>query len=322
MQTAIFFYTLAIMTLCVLTAAGALSAYFVSRKNTFLCSVTMFLCYFLELAFIFLSEYVGQNVAFAIDQYYAIDYPGVKILLSAGALESLWLIACDALAVRDRKLLAAPAAAYVFACLVIVAALPHDALRQYLFYTARQVFLLWVIGFSIYRFRTVKSTAEKSRMERHRWLFALTVALWACIVAEDAFIILVIDPAGDLASTLWPLYLSERNFSENLLVIVWAAYSLRSSADMLRLRAAEPPDAEVPDFDRYMDELLPVFCERNGLTAREREILAHVLRGEDNQQIAGEMMLALGTVKTHVHNILKKTGNATRQELMQDFWRE
>ena len=33
------------------------------------------------------------------------------------------------------------------------------------------------------------------------------------------------------------------------------------------------------------------------------------------------MHLALSTVKVHVHNILKKTGDASRQELIQGFWK-
>lgn len=47
-----------------------------------------------------------------------------------------------------------------------------------------------------------------------------------------------------------------------------------------------------------------------------------ILIGKDNQNIASDMQLALGTVKAHVHNILKKTGQATRQELVQDFWQD
>jgi ATP/maltotriose-dependent transcriptional regulator MalT len=70
-----------------------------------------------------------------------------------------------------------------------------------------------------------------------------------------------------------------------------------------------------------MADALPAFCERHGLTAREREVLTLVLEGHDNQNIASEMHLALGTVKSHTHNIFKKTGTKTRQELLQQFWR-
>jgi DNA-binding NarL/FixJ family response regulator len=42
------------------------------------------------------------------------------------------------------------------------------------------------------------------------------------------------------------------------------------------------------------------------LTAREREVLCHIERGHSNQEIADSLTIEVGTVKNHVHNILKK----------------
>lgn len=42
------------------------------------------------------------------------------------------------------------------------------------------------------------------------------------------------------------------------------------------------------------------------LTARERDILALLAKGYDNQTIADELFISLKTVKTHVSNILSK----------------
>ena len=49
--------------------------------------------------------------------------------------------------------------------------------------------------------------------------------------------------------------------------------------------------------------------------------MKEVLQGKDNQNIASSLQLAQGTVEAHVHNILKKTGTTTRQELTQLFWK-
>lgn len=42
------------------------------------------------------------------------------------------------------------------------------------------------------------------------------------------------------------------------------------------------------------------------LSARETEVLTYMAQGATNRQIAEELTLTEGTVKLHVHNILKK----------------
>lgn len=162
---------------------------------------------------------------------------------------------------------------------------------------------------------------EKARLCRQEPLFLVTTALCLCVLIEDIGMILVLDASFFANAGLLPLYISERNFSENILLLALSFFTLRAAADTLRLRSKEPPSADAPDTQEYMDELLPAFCERYHLTARERVILEEVLQGKDNQNIASSLQLALGTVKAHVHNILKKTDTTTRQELTQLFWK-
>lgn len=158
-------------------------------------------------------------------------------------------------------------------------------------------------------------------MRRQEPLFLITLVLCLCILIEDIVMILVFDSSFFANADMLPLYISERNFSENILLLTLSFFTLRVAADTLRLRFKEPPSADAPDTQEYVDELLPAFCERYHLTARERVILEEVLQGKDNQNIASSLQLALGTVKAHVHNILKKTGTTTRQELAQLFWK-
>lgn len=49
------------------------------------------------------------------------------------------------------------------------------------------------------------------------------------------------------------------------------------------------------------------------LTAREGEIIGLIEQGLTNQQIADRLVIELGTVKNHVHNILHKLGVQNRQ---------
>jgi len=52
----------------------------------------------------------------------------------------------------------------------------------------------------------------------------------------------------------------------------------------------------------------------NDLTEREREVLALMVDGLNNQQIAEQLVVSLSTAKSHVSNILSKLGVSTRTE--------
>jgi DNA-binding NarL/FixJ family response regulator len=50
------------------------------------------------------------------------------------------------------------------------------------------------------------------------------------------------------------------------------------------------------------------------LTAREREVLALLVAGRSNGEIAKELVISDKTVSAHVSNILRKTGTGSRLE--------
>ena len=54
----------------------------------------------------------------------------------------------------------------------------------------------------------------------------------------------------------------------------------------------------------------------DGLTGREREVLLAVSQGLSNQEIAAQLHLGYGTVKTHVSHLLTKLGFRDRAQLV------
>jgi len=57
----------------------------------------------------------------------------------------------------------------------------------------------------------------------------------------------------------------------------------------------------------------------NSLTPREKEVVALVCQDFDNREIAERLLLARGTVKAHLHNILVKLGLSDKVELRKVF---
>lgn len=68
--------------------------------------------------------------------------------------------------------------------------------------------------------------------------------------------------------------------------------------------------AELAGFETQETDL----CSPQSLTRREREVLTLVQQGLTNQGIAESLVIELGTVKNHVHNILRKLNVNTRRD--------
>ena len=56
-----------------------------------------------------------------------------------------------------------------------------------------------------------------------------------------------------------------------------------------------------------------------GLSIREKEVLRLLLAGQSNAQIAAGLFVSESTIKYHVHNLLQKTGCASRQQLITKY---
>lgn len=75
---------------------------------------------------------------------------------------------------------------------------------------------------------------------------------------------------------------------------------------------ADGPDTGNLVFPSALDR----FCAQNDISARERDILSLVLEGFGNEEIGRRLFISTGTVKTHMHNIFRKTGIGSRTRLV------
>ena len=320
MNTLMFFYTLAILVVCIVTAVLSLAAYASSRRRIFVYGCGAFICYAIEMTEIFFFEYTLQNQTFPASEYYAVTMPTFRTIIATALQACIWLIALDLLDRHSKKLFAIPLGIFAAMEITVLAIMPVGPVRQYLYYTVRQAFLIFVGSYIFWCIRTSDSIEYKARLSRLKRPLIIGAVLVIAIMVEDFYNILIVPMS--LAPSWLQLYLSERNFSENVFVCYFAALLIAYAYHVLSIRMKEAPEEkDVDDLDRHIDEQMPFYRETYKLSPREAEVLRLVVLGKSNQEIADELFLAVGTVKTHVHNILVKTEQENRTTLILHFWK-
>ena len=82
-------------------------------------------------------------------------------------------------------------------------------------------------------------------------------------------------------------------------------------------QAAEPP---LSSDSTTFDDAFAAYCSRYDLTAKESEVLSEILKGLSVDEIAEAQFISKRTVRFHVSNLLRKTGNKTRITMIAHFY--
>ena len=102
-------------------------------------------------------------------------------------------------------------------------------------------------------------------------------------------------------------YLLKNVSAENLAAAIREAHSGRSTLAPEAIQALIQADVPAPIFEQEP-------AEDFGLTPREREVLALMVEGLNNPEIAERLVVSRSTAKAHVSNILSKLGVSNRGE--------
>lgn len=288
----LFYYTLFILLVSITAAAFCLSGYLISHRRLFAYACVGFIAYFLDVALVFQDDFLLRGVtSVAPDSVYFVGSQLPSIVTGLGILMAFWLCICDFFEVKSKPLIVVPG--------------------------MRSLFMVWVLAFVGVCYMQSPDGAVRERLWRYRWFYVGAWVLVFAIVAENGVLMFVIDPA--LVSTGSVPFFPERNFAENILMMWFAGFVCVDCWKLFSLHFKTPPADNGDKSVAFIDNGLASYQDRYGLSAREVEVLREVLLGKDNQHIANDMNLALSTVKVHVHNILHKTGQSNRQDLMRDF---
>ena len=194
--------------------------------------------------------------------------------------------------------------------MLIMPLFPKGQMQVYLYYLPNQIFLAYCGMTALLKTRT--SLFSDLSGKYLKWLGILSIFFALTILLEDSVVIFNFDDYRR-----FNMRIQNRNFNEDLFAIsicLLAIYYLLK--DHVR-RTETNARWYLPE----EETIIARFCQDYHLTSREKEVFILLLDKRHNQEIADSLMLSLGTVKTHVHNIYIKLGIGKRQELFASYQR-
>lgn len=315
-----FYLTLVVQMVSCLSAAACLSAYLASRRKAFLFATVGFMFYFLDVTSIFQDDFVASWMGWSTTGTYMTVRSVLTMVFGCGSFGCIWLIFCHSIGENRRRFIVTPFVLFAAGSLAFLFVLPESNLERFLFYSMRFFFLAWSLILGLIHYVGTTDEMERHRLKRFRTPYMLLWAFGVAMVLEDAYCFLIM---GNFPWTIQlPDFVIERNYFEELLLVVCAVIAMKGSVSTLSLRYEHPPVRKDDErVENQIDSNLEPYAKKHKLSKREQEVLRCILLGHDNQNIASAMQISLSTAKVHVHNILKKTEQPNRQDLIRDFWK-
>lgn len=301
---------------CILTLAAVCAFYLYRRQrhNVFPCIFTVFTLYLADNFLIFCTETVEEFAA-VYDQMFisTASYNTVYYVCLMGCLTAAFY-----LILKPGPPLPYYLAMGIYAALLVcMPMVPDIRWRVFLYFLPTQLML---IGLSTVGILTLRKHSERYQRQ-HFYTFHMALICIFClavfILLEDTLVIFHYDHY-----TTGELTIASRSYTENLLLLGIAFFFIRHTVetlDRLDSKPAAPAEPAVPETPAAERNPVTAFGLSHNLTERECEILELLLSGKSQQEICDEMLIALGTVKTHIHNVYSKMDVAKRTQLMAKY---
>ncbi|WP_427814701.1 response regulator transcription factor (plasmid) [Enterococcus sp. 22-H-5-01] len=294
-MVAIFLYNILLIVLYSITLAFAINAYLKERKKVFLF-ISLYLAFFtFDNVIIYMTEFINY-FAHSYDQAF-MSAPAIKTIIFMGNA----FLAISILAeIRKEKLTIFHYVLLVFLAIwmISIPMLPNSAIKVWLYYLPNQLFLLFL---AFYCWQGTKKKLAPYTSGLLKKLAGINLLFSLLIILEDNFVIFNIDQYSSLTTKIYNRSISEDIFSIVICIVLLQFF----------LKERSPQTSTINDHSVMIRQ----FCQDHQFTQRESEIFTLLLLHHSNQEIADELFLSLGTVKTHVHNIFIKLNIKKRTQI-------
>jgi DNA-binding CsgD family transcriptional regulator len=305
--TIVFIYNILLIILYSFTSTFALNLYLKNKQPIFLLMLVLMVIFICDNVIIYMTEFINS---------FATEYN--QTFMTAPFLKTIIFICCNftylaiITTIGERK-----PQKYHFLLLMLIGlwmiAIPfsqNSALKVWLYYLPNQLFLIYLGFYALLLQKRPLAALAKKYVQFIGWL---SIFFGLAILLEDTFVIFNIDQYSDIVFKI-----NNRNLSEDIYSIILSVTIIYFCNRDFPAFAAVQESASKEKTDKEI-VLLEPFCDAYQLTQREREVISLLLKCKSNQDIANELFLSIGTVKTHIHNIFVKLDVKKRSEVFASY---
>ncbi len=303
-------YNIVLTVVLTLAACCVMFLYAHYKRPVLLALCVMFAAYLLDNTIVFCTEIIPE-FGTVYDELF-LETPSVKTIYFIVLVSCLLYALHCAIPVFSTKQMVIIIFIYS-AVLICIPMISWHKWMVFIYYFITQFLVILISIWGLVILRNTESSFDRG-VVRRVMLYCLCMSI--LVLAEDSIVIFSVDRFYGPR-----MKINNRNYSENLMYLGFALPVLRHTIHQLKQAASEapqiqtvdPPNPEKNQMDFY------TFATAYNLTDREQEILFHLLQSKSQQAISEELIIALGTVKTHIHNIYQKTDSSNRSQIIAKY---
>lgn len=295
---AVFIYNILLLMLYTVTLALVVNQFRSDKRQLYMLVGVYLLFFIFDNTIIYMTEFINSFAATYNQTFMSIPAAKTIIYLVNGycSLQIVNVLCQQKMPKHQFVLLGA------LGCWLLCNPLLTDsAIKVWLFYLPNQLLMLYLGVYLLKKLANKPATLPPQTQKLLKQIALISIIAGICILIEDTFVIFRVDQYTALSVKMY-----NRNVSEDIFSMVICTLILKT--------LLAKPETEKEQLESR-NHIFMDFCQHYGFTERETEIFQLLLEHKTNQQIADEIYLSLGTVKTHVHNIFIKLDIKKRNQI-------
>lgn len=314
-----FIYNILLLILYAYAISSCFYAWMNTKHKIYIRLIELFIFFLFDLSIIYIAEFVYRIQA-GLTSMPEFSFSPLRTIIFVIGL-TIYMRLFLALTERAFKPVHLIPYAIFLLCTILSKNTVSGLAANWLYYSARYFSMILMLVIFLVQMRIWKDTIDAKRKALALKLDLIILVFMGISFVESTLVIINWQAYSRLINAIAPR-LSQRIFTEDIYSVIFSFWCIFLCHRVVKDKLNAPVLSanmlgSIPDKEFYA--AMEAFALQLGLTNREREILNLLLKDKTNQEISDELIISLGTVKTHVHNILQKANVTKRSQLMDAF---